>query len=89
MSHTWMRNPDTGGEWECPDLLVDVYTARGWEVMADAPAEAESHLKDFDPAEHTAAEVKQHLEDAAPEEAAAVVEAEKSSKKPRKSITGE
>lgn len=74
MSHTWMRNPDTGGEWECPDLLVDVYTARGWEVMADAPAEAE---------------VKQHLEDAAPEEAAAVVEAEKSSKKPRKSITGE
>jgi hypothetical protein len=28
---TWLRHPETGGTWECPDGAVDQWEAMGWE----------------------------------------------------------
>jgi hypothetical protein len=41
-THVWLRNPETGGEWECPndEGLITYYTARGWERF-EPPTENE------------------------------------------------
>jgi hypothetical protein len=101
--HTWLRNPDTGGIWACPNRLVDHYKDRGWEdsdppeeeqpvigeftSAADAPEPPTKDPIDFDVAEHTVAEVEEHLEKH-PDDVERVVEAELASEKPRTSITG-
>jgi hypothetical protein len=104
--HTWMKHSETGGEWECPTVLIEHYERLGWVVMdsppeeqlpavgefasaADAPAPAtKDPAVEFDPAEHTVAEVKEHLAEH-PEDAEQVVEAEQASDTPRKSIVGD
>jgi hypothetical protein len=102
--HTWLRNPDTGGIWACPNRLVDHYKDRGWvdsdppeeeqptvgefASAADAPAPATKDEPQFDPATHTVAEIEEHLAEH-PDDAERVVEAEEASDKPRKSIVGD
>ncbi len=90
--HTWLRNPETGGVWSCPNGLVEHYKERGWEdsdppgeqvvgVLKDAAPEPE-----FDPAEHTVAEVEDHLEQN-PDDVHRVLQAEHAGKN-RVTITG-
>lgn len=38
MSHTWVKHPDTGGHWQCPNEALDEMKALGWEPC-DAPPE--------------------------------------------------
>lgn len=39
MSHVLIRNPITGGEWDCPQAALDRYLADGWELVnPDPPA---------------------------------------------------
>lgn len=44
-THQWMHNPETGGDWECPVELVEMYVARGWET-SDGPSRTDEHLYD-------------------------------------------
>lgn len=83
-THVWLRYPATGGEWECPRDVADLYVRdRGWEYMAAAPDTTWDNLTDqtgFDPAEHTVPEVNEHLEkfaEVSPGEANRVLELEK------------
>lgn len=77
-----------------PFQPVTLYAPDGSEYVAGTPVEATElrasgyrDTKPFDPAEHTAAEVQQHLEQN-PAEAPAVVAAEQSGKG-RKAIVGD
>lgn len=45
MSHTWVRNPATGGVWACPVAVLAPYLARGWEPC-DEPETDDSRLHD-------------------------------------------
>ncbi len=94
--HTSMRHSEHGGEWEAPTALVDYFTARGWEVMDDSPAPADSadaeaadtgEAAGFDPAAHTVAEVEEHVA-TNPDDADRVLEAERAGKN-RVTLTGE
>lgn len=94
-THTWVRNPETGGVWECPNVALEAYLARGWE-LADEPVDPdvtstapvpEADL--YDPSQHTADEVNEYLaglEDS-PEEHSRVVALEIAGKN-RKSVVG-
>jgi len=46
--HTWIRNPETGGTWQCPEPVLARFLARGWEEC-DAPEADDSHLHDPEP----------------------------------------
>jgi hypothetical protein len=61
----------------------------GFGSAADAPEPAtKDPVEQFDPAEHTVAEVQEHLAEH-PEDTEQVVEAEQASDSPRKSIVGD
>lgn len=38
MGHTWIHNPKTGGDWRCPDAVLDEYLEAGW-VLTNPPPE--------------------------------------------------
>lgn len=42
---TWIRNPETGGVWECPEGALEMYLARGWEPCDEPPVD-DAHLYD-------------------------------------------
>jgi hypothetical protein len=92
--HTWMRHSDHGGEAQLPTALIDHFEARGWVVMDEPPVEDEGHLKDaaeaeaeFDPSEHTVAEVQDHMAEY-PDDADRVLDAEAAGKN-RVTLTGD
>lgn len=101
---TWMRNPETGGVWACPDPLVSLYERRGWETTDDPEAVDEELLPrpvsaadpadeqtGFDPNDHTADEVNEYLDplrETSPGEVDRVLLLERQGKN-RKSITGD
>lgn len=76
--------------WEDSDPPEETQPAVGeFTSAADAPAPAtKDPVETFDVAEHTVAEVKDHLA-THPEDAEQVVEAEQASDHPRKSIVGD
>lgn len=94
-THVWLHNPATGGLWECPVDLADLYVTRlGWEYgeprdgsldgLVDEPVEQTG----FNPSEHTAAEVSDYLAlhaDETPGEVSRVLELERADKN-RKSV---
>jgi len=47
-THVFVKNSETGGEWECPPDYLPVALVRGWEY-ADAPDEDLSDLFDEAP----------------------------------------
>jgi hypothetical protein len=100
-THVRMENPDTGGVWDCPVDYLPTAKARGWvesdkplagegeeypepaaETEADAGEEAE-----FDPSEHTVAEVQEYLAEN-PDDEDRVLDAELAGKN-RVSLTGD
>lgn len=93
----WLRNPETQGVWNCPIDYAPTARARGW-VDADAPEDVQVISDDvepvapqFDPAEHTVAEVREYLdehEESAPGEVERVLDAERNGKN-RSGITGD
>lgn len=44
-AHQWIRNPDTGGVWQCPTPVLPAFLARGWEEC-DEPEGDDAHLHD-------------------------------------------
>jgi hypothetical protein len=96
-THVRVENPETGGVWDCPVDYLPTAKARGWiesdkplagegeeypEPVAEEAAEAE-----FDPSEHTVAEVQEHNAEN-PDDADRVLEAEAAGKN-RLTLTGE
>jgi hypothetical protein len=95
-THVRVENPETGGVWDCPVDYLPVAKARGWvesdkplagegeeypQPAADALGEAEAEDEvEFDPGEHTVAEVQDYLE-ANPDDADRVLDAERAGKK--------
>lgn len=76
---TWLRHPETGGTWECPDGAVEQWEAMGWErcdppeVVNPAVAarlEQERQLAEQRAAEEKAAEKTTKATKAAAKEAA-------------------
>lgn len=86
MTHVRLSNPETGGVWDCPADVVDVYKARGWEETDKALPEelidttTDFQASDFDPADHTVAEVNEHLANSDPNEVERVLGLEASGK---------
>jgi hypothetical protein len=87
-THVRLYNPDTGGVWDCPVDAVEGYLRRGW-VKSDKPLADEGEEEapepaaeeaEFDPSEHTVAEVQDYLE-ANPDDADRVLDAERAGKK--------
>jgi hypothetical protein len=100
-THVRVENLETGGVWDCPVDYLPVAKARGWvesdkplagegeeypQPAADALGEAEDEAE-FDPGEHTVAEVEDYLADN-PDDADRVLEAERAGKN-RVTLTGE
>jgi hypothetical protein len=101
-THVRMENPDTGGVWDCPVDYLPTAKARGWiesdkplagegeeypEPVAEADVEADEEAElEFDPSEHTVAEVEDHMAEN-PDDAERVLDAERAGKN-RVSITG-
>jgi hypothetical protein len=97
-THVRMENPDTGGVWDCPVDYLPTAKARGW-VESDKPlagegeeypvaaAEAVEDEAEFDPSEHTVAEVQDHNAEY-PDDAERVLEAEAAGKN-RVTLTGD
>jgi hypothetical protein len=96
--HVRVENPDTGGVWDCPVDYLPVAKARGW-VESDKPladegeeypepaAEVAEAEVEFDPSEHTVAEVEDYLAEN-PDDAERVLDAERAGKN-RVTLTGE
>jgi hypothetical protein len=68
-AHVWMRHPETGGVWQSPLDFADTAEEQGWvytdpagEQPADFVPAPAAVATDFDPDEHTVAEVNAHLE---------------------------
>lgn len=71
-THVWVQHEETGGTWACPADYLPVAEQRGWAPI-DPPDDSLDGLFDpgpsgevveqtgFDPAEHTVAEVNEHL----------------------------
>jgi hypothetical protein len=38
-THTWISNPQTGGQWQCPNEALEHHLSQGWEQMDEAPPE--------------------------------------------------
>jgi hypothetical protein len=93
-THVRLYNPDTGGVWDCPVDAVEGYLRRGW-VKSDKPLTGEGEESpepaaeeaEFDPSEHTVAEVQEHNAEY-PDDADRVLEAEAAGKN-RVSLTGD
>jgi hypothetical protein len=97
-----VENPETGGVWDCPVDYLPVAKARGW-VESDKPLPGEGQEYpepaaavfvvdfdapgEFDPSEHTVAEVEDHLAEY-PDDADRVLDAERAGKN-RVTLTGE
>jgi hypothetical protein len=98
-THVRLYNPDTGGVWDCPVDAVEGYLRRGWvksdkplagegEEEAPEPADEEADEEaEFDPSEHTVAEVQEHNAEN-PDDADRVLEAEAAGKN-RVTLTGD
>jgi hypothetical protein len=86
-THVLVYNPDTEGQWECPEAYLSTALKRGWVLAEPVDKDAEDPAG-FDPGNHTAAEVNaylaEHADDA--DEVARVLAVE-SEGKDRKSIT--
>jgi hypothetical protein len=92
-THTYVKNVETGQEWECPNDYLPVALQRGFELTEprdtsldglfdDASAEGSAQTG-FDPAEHTVDEVNDHLAQHAassPGEVVRVLELERAGK---------
>jgi hypothetical protein len=101
-THVRVENPETGGVWDCPVDYLPVAKARGW-VESDKPlagegeeypepaaevAEDETEAEaEFDPDEHTVAEVEDYMAEH-PDDADRVLDAERAGKN-RVTLTGE
>lgn len=71
-THVFVRNTDTGSQWECPVGYLPVALERGFELCEprdasldglfdDTTAEPAGQQTGFDPAAHTVDEVNAHL----------------------------
>jgi hypothetical protein len=102
-THTFMVNPETKGEWRCPNALVDIYEKRGWkkakdpEDVADAVSAPPAPVADdveptaFDPAGQKVKDVLAYIDplrDSHPGEVARVLLLERQGEN-RPSITGD
>lgn len=91
-THTWIKNPETGGVWECPNGVLELYLEkRGWE-LTNEPVDEGPQLAEatqFDPTQHTVAEVNEYLDGLqdSPEEHSRVIALEIAGKN-RTSIVG-
>lgn len=89
-THVWMHNPETGGTWECPVDYAETAESRGWvytqayddslDGLFDESSAEGDQQTGFDPAEHTVAEINDHLAEhaeSAPGEVERVLELER------------
>lgn len=89
-THVFVRNTDSGQEWECPADYLPVALERGFELTVprdksldglfdESTAEPAGQQTGFDPAEHTVEEINAHLRqygEASPGEVDRVLELE-------------
>lgn len=92
-THVYVRNVETGGEWECPVDYLPVAELRGFEpceprdgaldgLFDDTTAEGAAQTG-FDPADHNVDEVNAHLAahaESSPGEVVRVLELERAGK---------
>lgn len=63
-THIYVQNAETGDEWECPPDYLKVALAHGFELSEPRDRSLDGLFDDqtgFNPAEHTFAEVNEHL----------------------------
>lgn len=62
-THVYVRNTETGDEWECPAGYLPVALVRGFELCEprDRSLDGLFDQTGFDPADHTVDEVNTHL----------------------------
>lgn len=63
-THVFVRNTESGDEWECPAGYLPVALTHGFELAEprDRSLDGLFDQTGFDPAEHTVEEVNAHLE---------------------------
>lgn len=62
-THVFVRNIETGDEWECPAGYLEVALGRGFELCEprDRSLDGLFDQTGFDPSEHTVEDVNEHL----------------------------